>query len=202
MIFTIDNHEWESLAKSHHKKYWAFYSRTWLQRLKHRGWRLVRVTSACVEENGDYMFYKKSHSLFLCMCTMISHRLFYMSVVSQTTWINQLRKPIFLSPKAWFLSPFENNKNIQYRLLHHNPDSKVHGANMGPTWVLSAPDGPHVGPMNLAIREDIDSTKYWERKNHHGNINPIPTLLSVICSTKYAYPISFFVESWMLLVYQ
>ena len=24
---------------------------------------------------------------------------------------------------------------------------------MGPTWVLSAPDGPHVGPMNLAIRE-------------------------------------------------
>ena len=31
-------------------------------------------------------------------------------------------------------------------------DSKVHGANMGPTWVLSAPDGPHVGPVNLAIR--------------------------------------------------
>ena len=26
------------------------------------------------------------------------------------------------------------------------PDSKVHGANMGPTWVLSAPDGPHVSP--------------------------------------------------------
>ena len=32
-------------------------------------------------------------------------------------------------------------------------DSKVHGANMGPTWVLSAPDAPHVGPMNLAIRD-------------------------------------------------
>ena len=31
------------------------------------------------------------------------------------------------------------------------PDSKIHGANMGPTWVLSAPDGSHVGPMNLAI---------------------------------------------------
>ena len=36
------------------------------------------------------------------------------------------------------------------------PDSKVHGANMGPIWVLSAPDGPHVGPMNLAIRVDIE----------------------------------------------
>ena len=30
-------------------------------------------------------------------------------------------------------------------------DSKVHGANMGPTWVLSAPDGPHIGSTNLAI---------------------------------------------------
>ena len=36
------------------------------------------------------------------------------------------------------------------RLIH--PDRKVHGANMGPTWVLSAPDWPHVGPMYLAIR--------------------------------------------------
>ena len=36
--------------------------------------------------------------------------------------------------------------------LEHVPDSKVHGTNIGPTWVLSALDGPHVGPMNLAIR--------------------------------------------------
>ena len=39
------------------------------------------------------------------------------------------------------------------------PDSKVHGANMGPTWFLSAPDGPHVGSMNLAIR-DITHQSY------------------------------------------
>ena len=32
------------------------------------------------------------------------------------------------------------------------PDSKVHGANMEPNWVLSASNGPHVGSMNLAIR--------------------------------------------------
>ena len=31
------------------------------------------------------------------------------------------------------------------------PDNKIHGANMGPTWVLSAPGGAHVGLMNLAI---------------------------------------------------
>ena len=32
------------------------------------------------------------------------------------------------------------------------PDSKAHGANMWPTWVLSSPGGPHVGPTNLAIK--------------------------------------------------
>ena len=45
-----------------------------------------------------------------------------------------------------------------------NPDSKVHGANMGPAWVLSAPDWPHVGPMNLAIRE---ATSDWLLFNRH-----------------------------------
>ena len=35
------------------------------------------------------------------------------------------------------------------------PDSKVHGANMGPTWGRQDPGGSHVGPINLAIW-DID----------------------------------------------
>ena len=37
--------------------------------------------------------------------------------------------------------------------IHYNPDSRVHGVSMGPTWALSAPDGPCVGPMNHAIKE-------------------------------------------------
>ena len=40
------------------------------------------------------------------------------------------------------------------------PDSKVHGANMGPTWVLPAPDGPHVGPMNLVIRDETNFSAF------------------------------------------
>ena len=31
------------------------------------------------------------------------------------------------------------------------PDSKVHGANIGHIWGRQDPDGPHVGPMKLAI---------------------------------------------------
>ena len=38
----------------------------------------------------------------------------------------------------------------------HREACNVHRANMGPTWVLSAPDGPHVGPMHHAIRVWIE----------------------------------------------
>ena len=38
------------------------------------------------------------------------------------------------------------------------PNKKVHGANMGITWALSAPDGPHVRPMNLVT---IIATLRW-----------------------------------------
>ena len=41
------------------------------------------------------------------------------------------------------------NTHLSIRSVTH---SKVYGAIMGSTWVLSAPDGLHVGPMNLAIR--------------------------------------------------
>ena len=39
------------------------------------------------------------------------------------------------------------------------PDSKVHGANMGPIWGQQGPGGPHVGPMNFAIWDGI-----WNHK--------------------------------------
>ena len=35
----------------------------------------------------------------------------------------------------------------------HIPDSKVHGANIGPTWGRQDLGGPHVGPMSIAIRD-------------------------------------------------
>ena len=40
--------------------------------------------------------------------------------------------------------------------IENNSDCKVHGANMGPTWVLLAPDRSRVGPMNLVIREYME----------------------------------------------
>ena len=40
---------------------------------------------------------------------------------------------------------------LDIELTIDTPDSKLHRANMGPTWVLPAPGGTHVGPVNLAI---------------------------------------------------
>ena len=51
---------------------------------------------------------------------------------------------------VWINMIMRNSPSLCF--LQYNADSKVHGANMRPTWLLSAPDGPHVGPMNLAIR--------------------------------------------------
>ena len=48
--------------------------------------------------------------------------------------------------------------------VRNNPDSKVHGANMGPIWGRKDPGGPHVGPMNLTIWENETQPRisYWE----------------------------------------
>ena len=39
--------------------------------------------------------------------------------------------------------------------ITNNPDSKIHGDNMGPFWGRQDPGGPHVGHMNLAIWETL-----------------------------------------------
>ena len=57
--------------------------------------------------------------------------------------------------KSYIISQINNDHRQLLRRNQTDPDSKVHGANVGPTWVLSAPDGPHVCPMNLATREVV-----------------------------------------------
>ena len=65
-----------------------------------------------------------------------------------TLWCAENMKQIVWNPSIW------KNKTRLFGIVnifftHYLPDSKVHGPNMGPTWVLWAPDGPHVGPWTL-----------------------------------------------------
>ena len=39
----------------------------------------------------------------------------------------------------------------EWNIFIKAPDSKVHGANMGPIWGRQNPDGPHIGPTNFTI---------------------------------------------------
>ena len=53
---------------------------------------------------------------------------------------------------------------------------------MGPTWVLSAPDGPHLGPMNLAIRV-VFVREYiydrWRRVGGFPHKEPVMPIINV-----------------------
>ena len=50
---------------------------------------------------------------------------------------------------------------------------------MGPTWVLSAPDGPHDGPMNLAIRVGFKGKLYETLKSE----TQLPNLQVLQCAS-------------------
>ena len=50
----------------------------------------------------------------------------------------------------WFLSPCHQHWVIVTKVINY-PDSKIHGANIGPIWGRQDPGGPHVGPINFAI---------------------------------------------------
>ena len=67
------------------------------------------------------------------------------------------------------------------------PDSKVYRANMGPTWVLSVPAGPHVGPMNLTIRVVLFS--YTGLDSAETNASGVPPVLVDLCGV--IVPLSF-----------
>ena len=74
-----------------------------------------------------------------------------------------------------------NNLSIWCAVTVHTQHSKVHRANIGPTWVLSAPDGHHVGPVDLAIR-GIFEIKQWPVHMMHWIANLLNLWLDNPCS--------------------
>ena len=53
----------------------------------------------------------------------------------------------------WRGSDFLITRRLWAPVPYSSPDSKVHGANIGPILGRQDPGGPHVGPMNFAIWE-------------------------------------------------
>ena len=60
---------------------------------------------------------------------------------------------------------------LWYRTGKIIPDSKVHGANMGPIWGRQDPGGPHVCPMDFAIWDISEKWRQSRRIILLGNSN-------------------------------
>ena len=74
----------------------------------------------------------------------------------------------------------------------HVPDSKVHGANIGPIWGRQDPGGPHVGPMNFVIWGTLSSVNQKHNTVKVSNVcflnvNVYFGLSPSICSQIYIY---------------
>ena len=82
------------------------------------------------------------------------------SFCSGGRWVNNLVYYLLIKPLFWLTlkMPMDQNlfstlfcRMIQISAVDLFPDNQIYGVNKGPTWILPAPDGPHVGPMNLVI---------------------------------------------------
>ena len=67
------------------------------------------------------------------------------------------------------------------------PDSKVHGAHMGPIWGRQVPGGPHVGPMNFAICDGIDIWVCFQKYAEPKCIGKTSTEISTLRCCPYVY---------------
>ena len=138
-----------------------------------------RLTLKCPSDTGNKSKLENTNVLFsffllnsiniqICVYVMLCVYLKHIDV--ETTWQSFSRREnhcVLIESSLKFIhgDPISSNghlvtthswkpqlDNSSSRNVGLVPDSNVHGINMGPTWVLSAPDGPHAGPMNLAIR--------------------------------------------------
>ena len=91
-------------------------------------------------KQNSFIFFQEN-ALEYFVCQIVDHLL----MLLQNPW---KRKSIWKSSQQNRFHTVLNVQNACY-IFFRFPDNKVHGANMGPTWVLSALDGPHVGAMTL-----------------------------------------------------
>ena len=72
------------------------------------------------------------------------------------------------------------------------PNSKVHGANMGPISGRQDPGGPHVGPMNFGIWVGLPSelSCYWYLGQHvkHGEQKYISKMIAALQDRRHVFP--------------
>ena len=107
----------------------------------------VQILYVCCTIYGSYKSLKKTHEICYTNPVIVFEK---QTLIWYKTYWSHIK---------WAIHAINTGAtSIQRATTTSIPDSKVHGANMGPTWVLSAPDGPHFGSVDLAIG---DILTYW-----------------------------------------
>ena len=75
------------------------------------------------------------------------------------------------------------------------PDSKVHGANMGPSWGRQVPGGPHVDPMNFDIWVALSTLSAIQYSNKQNGLIFKHIFLKSLCDENHNCPI-FYQNNW------
>ena len=79
--------------------------------------------------------------------------------------------PCYITVVSWIIRALLFlDQNLVPCHWHAAPDSKVHGANMGPIWGRQDPGVPHVGHMNFVIWVHYYITVYPTGIWHHANL--------------------------------
>ena len=97
-----------------------------------------------------------------------------------------------------------------------NPDSKIHGANMGSIWGRQVSGGPHIDPMNLSVLSGMECQTYVcsTRRFHSQRIElfklytylpvtyaSLPLLRFIIYVSCYAVLAAFCGKRWVIYAY-
>ena len=103
--------------------------------------------SAVLSNHISSVFILNFGHIILCEYNICSYSIISFVQNTTTSW----QENSFCITSLWENNPPVTSRFPSQRASNVEPDSKVHGANMGPIWGRQDPGGPHVGHMNFAI---------------------------------------------------
>ena len=132
---------------------WTIYE--WVD--KGTGGRKTKQMNCCLHEYLYIDGLVKDCSISSALAMMIKHKTYMLSVI--LSWqikfscfiLEEFLSSISLFHAAYFI--WYSLWAINVWISNNIPDSKVHEAYMGSTWGRQDQGGPHVSPMNLAIKD-------------------------------------------------
>ena len=109
-------------------------------------WETEFKKGNCIKCQSAWGFINQQSSRYTTLGTQLQY---VRHKISDILMGNRNEYP-FLNMKTPTINHTRNWTFLSLSMIQY-PDSKVHGANVGPIWGRQEPGGPHVGSMNFAI---------------------------------------------------